>query len=76
MDHSSIIVNDYLFVLFGMKDDQTAAFTAEYLDLLDPHIEDAEFYEIKMPEEGQNLRNVMVFEDLEYYSYDVHVKIG
>ena len=76
MDHSCIIVNDYLFVLFGMKDDQTAAFTAEYLDLLDPKISEADFYDLKMPEEGLNLRNVMIFEDIEYYSFDVQKKNG
>ena len=50
-----------------MKDDQTSAFTAEYLDLLDPDIAEGEFHDLKMPEEGLNLRNVMVFEETEYY---------
>lgn len=76
MDHSCIILNDYLFVLFGMKDDQTSAFTAEYLDLLDPDIAEGEFHDLKMPEEGLNLRNVMVFEETEYYSFDVQKKNG
>ncbi len=52
MDHSCIIVNDYLFVLFGMKDDMMAATTVEYLDLLHPDIGNAEFQNLKMPEEG------------------------
>ena len=43
MDHSCIIVNDYLFVLFGMKNDVMGSTTAEYLDLLHPDIENAEF---------------------------------
>lgn len=76
MDHSCIIVNDYLFVLFGMKDDQTSAFTAEYLDLLDPKITEAEFHDLKMPEEGLNLRNVMLFEDFEYSLFDLQKKNG
>jgi hypothetical protein len=42
-DHSCLIINDYLFVLFGMKDEVYASTTVEYLDLLHPEIANAEF---------------------------------
>jgi hypothetical protein len=51
--------------MFGMKDDIMASTTVEYLDLLDPNIANASFQDLKMPAEGYNLRNVMLFEDQE-----------